>query len=227
MSEAITNDQRYQEDYLPWANDLIHDEPATDLIQQAEADYAAVMNSTVFFQPPLKPLSAELTLPRLPKLHIKEDTVKIVAEFDMVRLSSLAINSLHGYLVSLHPRSESWPVRYREDGSSVNDELVKSKYARERAELLVVRTSAAMLKHIVHRVPVGIIPEEFQDWSLDESEMQRKTINALKRAEITTYGDLGILSLNQLRKIKGINTGGIEDIKHELDRRGWVSARLK
>jgi hypothetical protein len=227
MSKEILDRDDYRQDYLPWANSLVNSEAVAALVSQAESDKNAFINTTVVFQPPLDKLAVGLQLPEEQEFNEEEDTVNVVANFDAAQLRTIGINSLKGYLVLLNFYAERWPIKYLDDTSREKNLLVTNELLRERTERLVVRTSSAMLKHVVHRVPIGDIPEEALDWTIDEGELEARALKALNKAGITTYGDLGILSINQLQKIFGIGTAAIEDIKNDLLRHGWLSAGYK
>lgn len=223
MGEAIFQTEDYQRVYLPWANKLVKSKHSARLISLAQLDRNSATNSTVIFRPPMERLTAELALSQNEELEEQEETVKLVADFGPMELSSLAINSLKRYTVTLTPSSERWPVQYSDGTTRGKDLIVKREEPRERAERLVVRASDALLKHVVHRVPIGNIPENAIDCTIDEGEMRPGTIKFLRSAGINTYGELGILSLNQLRKIDGIGRTRMEDIKYDLRQLRWLS----
>lgn len=221
MSSNIESEQ-YLQDYLPWANSLISSEAAVKLINQAQGDRIALINSPIIFSPPpIDRLSADLILPKSTPAESPKP-VKLIADFDLAMLKSVAIVPVDTNRVTLVPDSEQWPVIYGRE-SKDNNLLIADKQHRNYAQGLVKSTSDALFEHILHRVPIGKIPDEMLDWPIDDGELSERLRNVLTRAGIITYGDLGILSANQLLKIDGLYRRSFEEIKQELTRLGWLS----
>ena len=222
MKETVLGSKDYRRSYRPWADNLINSQPAVTIFKNVQSDRQALINITTLFRPPLDEMTADLDLP-VTRRHTEQDSVQLVASFEASQLGSVALNSvIYNYSVVLNLRSNDWPVRYGDADSRKLDQLIKKEHLRARAEGLVIRTSAAILEHTVHRVPIGNIPEQAFEWDIEDSELRERTKRALRRADILTFGDLGILSINQLMKIPDLGKESVSDIKREFSKMGWL-----
>jgi hypothetical protein len=225
MHEAITQRPQYKEIYLPWVKLLLEEGIVVSLIEQPKIDRNSLVASSHFFVPPLNRLEGGITLSSTKRMP--EEEVTLVAEFEENRLRTFTFESMKNYFVAIEPATSEFPIRYGDNHSHKLDRIVKHDYIRDVARQLVLRTAKEMQVHINHRVPIAVVPETAFDWAIEDGNLPDSTINALIANGISTYGDLGILSVHQIKKIPRLGARGLEAIKTEFANRGWLSSPFR
>lgn len=226
MKTTVYEAADYKDVYLPWANELMKSEAATTLLEQADLDRSSATNSATIFRPTIEVACFEMTLPAMHNIPVTEEKVRVEAGYQSAQISHIVLRSLNNYLVKLNPRSEQRPIEYADRVSGKVDRLVYGEDLRDKTKLLVVRTSKAMTKKILSIVPIGNVPEEYLDWEIEEGDLSIRVLKCLGSVGITTYGDLGSMTREQLGQIDNLGGSSIEDIKLEFSRRGWLSPQL-